>query len=549
MAQIKNSTAGLEIKPFQSGTPAHTEVTRQLKSIAENFGLNAGSVKIVREKGNLTEITASAGSDAMLGLSFDLWSEMQLSLRQNKTIIKIFPENGKPALSGVRALTDKDNSTFGFLVLTKPLPLPQLSNFYSFMAWAGFYLLSFLTLFIIVARQMRKLGQNLEMQIRNINRLKKGESLLRPEEESAYFKELDSALKTLETHFKSRTENEEERDKIQKQMRDLLKTVSAAANGDFTVTAEVTADTMGALADSFNLMISDLSSLVRDAKKAAEEVTSSTEVILDNIQRMAEGAGQQASQTEKTTNSAKDIADLINNTNQSAQRAAEAAQMAKNVAERGGNVVKKSITGMHHIRDSVRDASRQVKVLGDHSARIGEITDFIGDIANRTNLLALNASIEAARAGDAGRGFSVVADEIRNLAERVSTSADEISMLIVDIQNGITKTMRAMENGTVEVTEGTKLVDEAGDALREILGSVEISAHSAAEISNATQEQTRFSKDIVASLVNIATIAKETARNAGVAEEDAKRLEKLSVNLRQAVEKFRLAKEDGDQNA
>ncbi len=289
-------------------------------------------------------------------------------------------------------------------------------------------------------------------------------------------------------------------------------------------------------------MISDLSELVRDAKDAAEQVATTTAGILKNVEVMAKGAADQASQTETISNFAKDMAELITNTNQNAQRAAEAARKAKEVAEAGSQIVKKSIEGMQHIRDSVRDASKQVRTLGEHSTRIGEITDFISEVANQTNLLALNASIEAARAGEAGRGFSVVADEIRNLAERSSRSADEISKLIGDIQDGISKTMHAMDKGTLQVAEGTKMVDSAGVTLREILGSIEISTNSAVEISNATQEQTKYSKEIVQSLEHIAGIARETADGAKQSKEYATKLESLSTKLNQAVSKFRLAK-------
>lgn len=419
------------------------------------------------------------------------------------------------------------------------LRLPSIYSYYVVPGAFGLAVIVFVSLILYLV--LKKLNQGIEFTKENLNRLKTGQAVLMPENPAMALVELIPSVKGLESVIHSTKDAELEREKIQRQIKEFLKIVTNAAEGDFTVTAMVTADTLGALADSFNLMISDLSDLIRDVKKAAGQVATSTSGILTNIEAMAKGAVNQASQTETISNFAKEMVDVINNSNQSAQRAAEAARQAKEVAEKGSGIVKKSISGMANIRESVREASKQVRVLGENSARIGEITDFISEIASRTNLLALNASIEAARAGEAGRGFTVVADEIRNLAERASTSAEEISKLIDAIKSGISKTMKAMENGTIEVAEGARLVDGAGEVLREILGSVEISAVSAGEISNAMHEQTKFSKDIAASLEHIAMIAKETAEGARQSKEAASQLEFLSKNLNQAVEKFRLA--------
>jgi twitching motility protein PilJ len=196
---------------------------------------------------------------------------------------------------------------------------------------------------------------------------------------------------------------------------------------------------------------------------------------------------------------------------------------------------------MHRIKETVNDTSERVKILGDNSARIGEISEFISDIASRTNLLALNATIEAARAGDAGKGFTVVADEIRNLAERSSHAASEIIKLIEDIQTGTSETVMAMELGNTEVAEGTKKVDAAGSALREILGAVDISTTSVREISKATEKQLKSSEDIVRVMEGIASIAHKTADGAKQTEIEITRLESLSKSLNNAVSKFKLS--------
>ncbi|HGY55102.1 MAG TPA: methyl-accepting chemotaxis protein [Caldithrix abyssi] len=528
-----------EAKDYTSA--GYNAIHNKLVELQQAAGLPASGVRILRKAGTHTEMVVTAEKQNRIGQSFDLWTEMNGVFNKGLAAARINEIKGVNYAVAFAPIKNTHGETVALLMIEKELN--ELPSFFEVLFWP---LIIGLVLFILIAVVATVVLKRLDGAVNeihfNLERLKKGEPLRRSETDTLLLSEITEDLKALETRIKGTEESKEEREKIQKQITELLKIVSAAADGDFTVTARVTADTLGALADSFNLMISDLSELVRDAKNAAEEVASTTAGILKNVEVMAKGAADQASQTETISNFAKDMADLITNTNQNAQRAAEAARKAKEVAETGSQIVKKSIEGMQHIRESVRDASKQVKVLGENSTRIGEITDFISEIASQTNLLALNASIEAARAGEAGRGFSVVADEIRNLAERSSRSADEISKLIGDIQDGISKTMDAMDKGTLQVAEGTKMVDSAGVTLREILGSIEISTKSAVEISNATQEQTKYSQEIVQSLEHIAGIARETADGAKQSKEFATKLEALSTKLNQAVSKFRLAK-------
>ncbi|HES60005.1 MAG TPA: methyl-accepting chemotaxis protein, partial [Caldithrix sp.] len=508
----------------------------------EQLGDPKYRLKILRKKDNATEILINDIKLNIIGQSYDLLKEMDDAIKQSITTLKRMDAPEGLKFYAFAPLKDDSEASSNLFLMVEYLMPKTLPSLWVLLGPLGLGIIILLAVFIILSLESKKLNHGMDFITMNIDRLEKGEGVKKPDEEHIYLDEINSALQQLETSLTSSKDSGVERDKIQKQITELLKIVSSAADGDFTVSANVTADTLGALADSFNLMISDLSDLVRDAKKAAEQVATSTEGILSNIESMANGAADQASRTERISHFAKDMAKLITDTNQSAKRAAEAAQNAKSVADRGSEIVKKTIHGMHNIRDSVRDAARQVRTLGEQSTRIGEISDFIGEIASRTNLLALNASIEAARAGEAGRGFSVVADEIRNLAERSSNSADEISKLIADVQTGIAKTMTAIEAGAKEATAGTSLVDSAGEALREILGSVEISTTSAVNISSATEEQTKFSDEIVSTLEHISAIAKETADSAKQSKESATQLEFLSQNLNQAVAKFRLAK-------
>lgn len=515
------------------------QVLKKLQSLRSTLNLKNEAIKILRKKGSLSEIIITDKDINSFGKNFDLWNEMSSTLKTGNSNSKIYDKNGRLFVAGFAAVKNDSAMIVGLLMIEKDINDIRPNLLLSMVTPFSIVFIFTLITLLLIYFNYRKLQNNIDTIIIYLNRLKNGETAILGDIHS-YCVELIEPLKFLEKKIATQKESAFEQEKIQSQIKDLLKYVSAAANGDFTVSAQVTADTLGALADSFNLMVSDLSELVRDVKKAATKVNTSTENILHNTNAMADGAENQAAQTEGITKSSKDMVNLLNMTNENAQRAAEAANKAKEIAERGSKIVKKSVDGMRIIRDSVQEASKQVKQLGDNSKQISEITDFIVEIANRTNLLALNASIEAARAGEAGRGFTVVADEIRNLAERSSKSAEEISELVEDIQNGINKSVEAMESGTTEVSQGTELVDKAGEILKEILGSVEISSSSIIDISKATHEQTEFSENIAKSLEEIAEITKRTAERSKQSIESVTELEFLSNTLNQTVEKFKL---------
>ncbi len=290
-------------------------------------------------------------------------------------------------------------------------------------------------------------------------------------------------------------QTESDRDKMQHQVMDLLSVVSTAAEGDLTVKAEVTADALGSVADAFNLMITGLTTLVTQASNVASEIQRSTSEILHSSERMRQGAEQQAAQIRTASDAVNAMSHTTQRMAENAEAATQTSLKATQAAVKGGASVAETIKGMQRIRATVQSTGKKIKGLGERSLEIGAIIEVINEIATQTNLLALNAAIEAARAGEQGKGFAVVADEVRKLAERAARATKDITGLIKGIQVETSEAVTVMEEGTREVEEGTKLADQAGAALREIEQIVKQTASLVTDITRAAGDQVKVDRE------------------------------------------------------
>jgi methyl-accepting chemotaxis protein len=327
---------------------------------------------------------------------------------------------------------------------------------------------------------------------------------------------------------------------LQAQIEKLLQEVSAVGDGDLRVQAEVTPDTLGVLADSFNYMIEELAKVVGRVQATAMQVTNATRRILDRSDELAQASGTQVEQISHTTEAVEALAIFIQNVARNAQLSAEAAQEALRNANSGQQAVRQSIDGMMVIRENVQETSKKIKRLGERSNEIGEIVRIIEDIADQTNLLALNAAIQSAMAGEHGRGFAVVADEIRLLAERSTESTKRIATLVKSIQGDTFEAVVAMEDSTQEVVKGSQLADEAGRALNSIYTAVERQAQMIETIAHAANEQAQVSENVAVAMGQISEITRQTNTGTQEAAMSVSYLSELADQLRASVSTFRL---------
>ena len=335
-------------------------------------------------------------------------------------------------------------------------------------------------------------------------------------------------------------EQEDARDDLHRQVIRLLDDVEGAARGDLTVTAEVTANVLGAVADSFNLTIQNLREIVVQVKQAARQVSKGATDSATFAKDVAGDAFRQAEELAATLNSVQVLTDAIQRVAESAREAEEVARSSAALATKGGEAVQMTVAGILKIRETVSETSREVKRLGESSQEISKIVGLISQIASRTNLLALNASIEAARAGEAGKGFAIVADEVRQLADKSAKSLKDIEQIVMQIQSQTNTVMMAMSQGHQQVIEGTRLAEQAKRALDDIIqvtNRIDVLVRS---ITADTVEQNETARAVAQVMRAVEHSAQETSTEAQKVSSALTKLVGVARDLLTSVERFRV---------
>lgn len=321
----------------------------------------------------------------------------------------------------------------------------------------------------------------------------------------------------------------------------LLDEMEMLKRGDLTIRARVTEDVTGAIADAINSTIEELRRLVTGINAAATHVTSATAEAQAVSGQLLQAAQKQATEIQGTGQSVAEMTVSMHQVSKSASDSASVAKTSLAAAEKGSHAVQNAIRGMNDIREQIQETSKRIKRLGESSQEIGEIVQLISDITEQTNVLALNAAIQAASAGEAGRGFTVVAEEVQRLAERSGEATRHIGAIVKSIQRDTQDAVEAMERSTRGVVEGTKTADEAGDALRDIEQISNRLAELIGAISNSTQQHAGAAAKVAANMKAILAITQLTTEGTKKTAASSQRLTALADSLKSSVSNFKVA--------
>ncbi|TNF34146.1 MAG: methyl-accepting chemotaxis protein [Gammaproteobacteria bacterium] len=341
---------------------------------------------------------------------------------------------------------------------------------------------------------------------------------------------------------------EEKRKRQEDSIMQLLNELGDLADGDLTTTATVSEEITGAIADSINYTIDQLRVLVSAINDTAVAVSNASEETRATALHLAEASEHQAQEIAGASAAVNEMAVTIDQVSANAQECTQVAERSVEIAKSGAGVVQNTIKGMDTIREQIQDTSKRIKRLGESSQEIGDIVSLINDIADQTNILALNAAIQASMAGDAGRGFAVVADEVQRLAERSSAATKQIEALVKTIQSDTNEAVISMEQTTAEVVRGARLAEDAGVALEEIESVSTNLAELIQNISSAARQQAASAAHISNTMNVIQEITSQTSAGTTATAQSIGNLAELANTLRESVAGFKLPDEHGEES-
>jgi twitching motility protein PilJ len=336
------------------------------------------------------------------------------------------------------------------------------------------------------------------------------------------------------------TEQAEQNERNQAAILQLLDELADLAEGDLTVHASVTENFTGAIADSINFAIDQMRGLVSNINRVSVRVARAAEETQQTARSLANASENQAREITAASTAINEMAVSIDHVSSNAAESAAVAERAVAIANKGADVVQATIGGMDTIRGQIQETSKRIKRLGESSQEIGDIVSLINDIADQTNILSLNAAIQASMAGDAGRGFAVVADEVQRLAERSSAATKQIAALVKTIQTDTNEAVISMEQTTTEVVSGAKRAQDAGVALEEIESVSTSLAELIQNISNAARQQAASAGHVSNTMGVIQEITSQTANGTEATAKSVGALAEMANEMRVSVEFFKL---------